>query len=553
MNHVCAPTSRSRDKARRGRTTDKAQPLLSACMIVKDEEANLPSCLAALNRVVDEVVVYDTGSTDRTVEIARAAGARVIEGYWDDDFARARNASLEHCRGQWVLHVDADEVLECDPRGLRGALEYAGDTETLSIEIYNLSGDGYQPGVTHRAIRFFQRAQCHWSGRLHEQVVMRDGRPSGPTMRPLTGSRLVHSGYVDSAINDKDKLDRNVRLAEQDRADAGEDDLEKAFNLARSLAAAGRHEEAIPYFRQVRSTPGFAGPGVRMSLLFGIQSLIELDLDDEAGEWCDFLRSVSATSDLADFLRARLARRAGRSEESLALLRSVGALCNEDGYSLPAGQLEGELAATLLDLGRLPEAATVLLELLEQTVSPTTVAVAAETLLGAGRSLAELAAAVPAADLIRACAALTVMDPVLANEVANSLLDRFGPRPQLLAASVRFAPRLGAGAALEWSARLRDIGMAADCPLIARAGDDRVPPAERVLAAVTAYAAFADERGPQAALGAASGLCGEDRERSLHEVSLLAPDLLERIAAIPAAGHAQERQTGAQVPLCDAE
>ncbi len=70
--------------------------LISVCLIVKDEEEMLASCLESVADIADEIVVYDTGSTDGTVEIARAAGARVIEGYWDDSFARARNAALAH-------------------------------------------------------------------------------------------------------------------------------------------------------------------------------------------------------------------------------------------------------------------------------------------------------------------------------------------------------------------------------------------------------------------------------------------------------------------------
>ena len=75
--------------------------VLSVCLIVKDEEQLLPSCLESIADLADEIVVYDTGSTDRTIELARAAGARVIEGYWDESFARARNAAL--AAGAWRL------------------------------------------------------------------------------------------------------------------------------------------------------------------------------------------------------------------------------------------------------------------------------------------------------------------------------------------------------------------------------------------------------------------------------------------------------------------
>ena len=78
-----------------GRATT-TRPFLDACLIVKNEEANLPDCLTSLYRLrplISSVCVYDTGSTDRTIEIARDGGCVVTEGYWDGDFARARNAS----------------------------------------------------------------------------------------------------------------------------------------------------------------------------------------------------------------------------------------------------------------------------------------------------------------------------------------------------------------------------------------------------------------------------------------------------------------------------
>ncbi len=110
--------SRSQSAAQRS----TAPVLVSACLIVKDEETILADCLASLQGLVDEIVVYDTGSTDGTIELARAAGAKVIEGYWDDNFGRARNTALEQCTGQWILHIDADETIVGDVAATRDLL-----------------------------------------------------------------------------------------------------------------------------------------------------------------------------------------------------------------------------------------------------------------------------------------------------------------------------------------------------------------------------------------------------------------------------------------------
>lgn len=94
-------------KARTGNS-----PLLSLCMIVRNEADNLPRCLESVNGVVDELVIVDTGSTDRTKEIALSYGAKIYDFKWIDDFSAARNYSLEGATGEWILVLDADEALD---------------------------------------------------------------------------------------------------------------------------------------------------------------------------------------------------------------------------------------------------------------------------------------------------------------------------------------------------------------------------------------------------------------------------------------------------------
>lgn len=89
----------------------KTLTTLSVCMIVKDEQAYLGPCLQSIKTVADEIVVVDTGSTDRTADIARIFGAKVFYYKWNDDFAAARNYGLEKARGDWILVIDADEII----------------------------------------------------------------------------------------------------------------------------------------------------------------------------------------------------------------------------------------------------------------------------------------------------------------------------------------------------------------------------------------------------------------------------------------------------------
>lgn len=94
-------------------------PLLSACLIVRDEAPRIRGCLDALAPLIDEIVVHDTGSTDGATQLLQA-GVVLVQGSWADDFAAARNVALRRARSEWVLSVDADEVVLAD-RDLRAA------------------------------------------------------------------------------------------------------------------------------------------------------------------------------------------------------------------------------------------------------------------------------------------------------------------------------------------------------------------------------------------------------------------------------------------------
>jgi glycosyltransferase involved in cell wall biosynthesis len=91
---------------------------------VKDEEAQLPGCLQAAADLVDEVIVVDTGSADRTKEVAAGLGARVFDFPWCDSFAAARNESLRHATGDWIFWLDGDEYLDADKRAHFRATEF---------------------------------------------------------------------------------------------------------------------------------------------------------------------------------------------------------------------------------------------------------------------------------------------------------------------------------------------------------------------------------------------------------------------------------------------
>ncbi len=222
------------------RLTQHGRPLLSASLIVKDEQAALPACLGSLRGLVDEIVLCDTGSTDRTVEIATAFGARVVHTTWSDDFAAARNVPLLACHGAWILSIDADERLVVADRGaLRRALTPRG-AAALGILIKSVTDDGGVGGFEHEAVRLFRNSHVRWAGAVHESVVdERTGQP--PEAVRLSTVHLLHEGYRHDLFLARDKAGRNLLLAEKDyesavRGDGDRPRAKAAYEYARALS-----------------------------------------------------------------------------------------------------------------------------------------------------------------------------------------------------------------------------------------------------------------------------------------------------------------------------
>jgi tetratricopeptide (TPR) repeat protein len=235
--------------SRAKRIAAQAQPAegktLSLCMIVKDEEAMLGRMLDAIHEHVDEIVVVDTGSQDRTVEIAESFGAKVLHHEWTGDFAEARNVSLEAATGDWIVYLDADEVLvDGDGPRLRALL---GQTwrEAYYVVMTNFVGhadDGH--AMNFNALRMFRnRPEYRFTGRLHEQWA--DNLPAYlPERLVIADVRVDHFGYLGVVRDEKDKSRRNLELLQRQAAE-GDDSPFLHFNLGSEHLAIGEDEVAV--------------------------------------------------------------------------------------------------------------------------------------------------------------------------------------------------------------------------------------------------------------------------------------------------------------------
>ena len=165
---------------------------VSLCMMVKDEEGNLPRCLDSVRDLAGELIVVDTGSTDRTPLIATRYGADVIPfDFTIIDFAAARNHAIAHASGRWILMLDADEILDGASAAAIEELVALDEDAGYFLERHNHSSDSAST-TTDYVVRLFPNRPNHrYRGRVHETIDA--SILSGGGRLRKTGLRIDHN------------------------------------------------------------------------------------------------------------------------------------------------------------------------------------------------------------------------------------------------------------------------------------------------------------------------------------------------------------------------
>jgi tetratricopeptide (TPR) repeat protein len=220
-------------------------------MIVKNESALLDRCLASIREAADEIVVADTGSTDATPDIARKWGAKVVSAPWQDDFSAARNSSIEHATGSWILWLDADDVVPSTSLPVINRLK-----KTPPDRVYGFIVRNERPGGTgtefNQARMFPNRRELRFERRIHEQI-MPSALRIGMQLEQCEAV-VEHHGYVEPG-QVKQKAERNVRLLLQENAN-GQPDPVTAVEIADSCTLMENEQEASRWYRYVMELPG---------------------------------------------------------------------------------------------------------------------------------------------------------------------------------------------------------------------------------------------------------------------------------------------------------
>ncbi|MBM4053765.1 MAG: DUF4071 domain-containing protein [Planctomycetes bacterium] len=210
------------------------RPTISACMIVKNEEKFLPQCLESIKDAVDEIIIVDTGSTDKTVDIAKSFGAKVYHHPWRNSFSEARNHSLSYATCEWILQIDADEELEREDIPLLYKVICNTACNAFYVAIYSELPSGQSK---HYFTRVFRRGKAHYEGIVHNQLVhIGDSLPSEV--------RMYHYGYNLTADEMEKKYKRTGDLLRK-QLEENPEDIFAIANLVRNYRNECNYDEVI--------------------------------------------------------------------------------------------------------------------------------------------------------------------------------------------------------------------------------------------------------------------------------------------------------------------
>jgi glycosyltransferase involved in cell wall biosynthesis/tetratricopeptide (TPR) repeat protein len=296
----------SRRRPDRPRRRTEAAPRarkLSVCLIARDEEPFIARCLESVRGVADQVVVVDTGSSDRTAEIARGLGADVVELAWADDFAAARNESLRHARHDWILVLDADETLDPGSHEEVRRLVQGEEVVGYLLPMRNyLEAEGTSEVIEHLNLRLFpNHAALRYVGRdPHAQLRCLDPRLGFATVP--CGVVLHHDGYRSDVAARRAKGERNRLALERAVRDEPHDPFH-AYNLGLAYSVLGRTADAERELRRAIALSRPAAPA-------------------RAAAPPPFLAAAHVSLAVALFRLERYVEAAAESDEALRLARN---------------------------------------------------------------------------------------------------------------------------------------------------------------------------------------------------------------------------------------
>lgn len=222
-------------------------PDISLCMIVKNEESILTTCLESIVDFVNEIIIVDTGSTDKTKEIALKYTNKIYDYKWNHNFSGARNFSLSKASNDCILVLDADEVVEHVNIDKMKELFQKNPAKVGRLNRINLySREGTPFKYSERVNRFFSKRYFEYEGMIHEQVVSEMEQDYDTYNIPLV---IKHTGYEGNLKTRKKKADRNINLL-KNALKENPNDPYIIYQLGKSYYMAEDYNNSCDFFGQ---------------------------------------------------------------------------------------------------------------------------------------------------------------------------------------------------------------------------------------------------------------------------------------------------------------
>ena len=247
--------------------TDNKGSTISLCMIVKDEEEYLTRCLKSIKPVVDEIIIVDTGSSDKTKDIAMAFGAKVFDFTWTDDFSEARNFSISKAKKDWIFVLDADEVISpVDHQPLREIIAGAkhGDAAYLFLTRNYLVKENIIGWIANDGKYADEEAGTGWMGSIKVRLFRNDNRirfqyPVHELVEPSLKSAGITKNKCNIPIHHYGKLNTKKTDSKgnayykfgKKKLEGVGDDIRAINELAIQTGIQGEYEEALELWKRV--------------------------------------------------------------------------------------------------------------------------------------------------------------------------------------------------------------------------------------------------------------------------------------------------------------
>ena len=327
---------------------------ISVCMIAKNEDNHIEECLKRLRPCKFEVIVVDTGSVDRTVEVAHKYADKVFHFAWCDDFSAARNFSIQQASNDWVLIIDCDEYLEkVNLAELEDVLEENSRSMGMITRNNPYIVQSIRSIQSERIGRLFNRRYCHYEGSIHEQVCLLTGGEPDSFEIPLT---FYHEGYV-SESDKRMRATRNLEMLLHDLAIKGPSPY-IYFQLGQNYISLNDLEKAAHYYQkglELNADPRSAFVQ-SMAETYGY-CLVELAKYDLAMKLLDKYELFSHRADFV-YLMGMIYMKRGLNDKAIEEFRKATTLSSYSRKGVNSYRANYNIASIYESMGNLSEART---------------------------------------------------------------------------------------------------------------------------------------------------------------------------------------------------